>query len=46
MAFHFLDKDMMKNIITTLIKPKTGICRSNMVPSQGKTCVEIGKNIE
>ena len=32
MAFHFLDKDMMKKIITTMIIPKqTGIHKSNLV---------------
>ena len=49
MAFHFLDKDMMRNMITSMFffyQTITGICRSNMVPAQEKACVEIRKNTE
>ena len=46
MAFHFLDTNMMKKITTSMIIIKTGICRNNMIPSQDKGCVNIGKNIE
>ena len=43
--FHFLDKDMMRKNCYYNDKNKTGICRSNMIPSQEKACgVEIGKN--
>ena len=45
MAFNFIDKDMRK-IITTMIRPKTRICRRNMVPAVEKACVEIKKNRE
>ena len=46
MAFHFLDKDMMKTFYNNNDQTKTRICRSNIVPAQEKACVEIRKTTE
>ena len=46
MAFHFLDKDMMRNIITSIIRPKLEYAEVIWSPSQENASVQIGKNTE
>ena len=46
MAFNFLDKDMMKKIITTMIRPKLDNAEVIWSPHKKKHCVEIRKNTE
>ena len=45
MAFHFLDKDMMRKIITTMIRPKLEYAEVIWSPHKKKH-VEIRKNTE
>ena len=47
MAFHFLDKDMIRKIITSMIRPKLEYPEVIWSPyKKEKACVEIGKNTE
>ena len=46
MAFNFLDKDMMRKIVTTMIRPKLEYAEVIWSPHQKKACVEIRKNTE
>ena len=46
MAFHFLDKDMMRKNYNYNKMTKTRIYRSSMVPAQEKGYIEIQKNTE
>ena len=46
MAFHFFRKRYDEKNYKYNDQTKTGICRSNMVPTQEKACFEIRKNTE
>ena len=46
MAFHFLDEDMMRKILTTMIRPKLEYAEVIWSPHKKKACVEIRKNTE
>ncbi len=45
-AFHFLDKDMMKKIIATLTRQKLEYAETVWSPHKKKICEEIRKNIK
>ena len=43
-AFHFLDKDMMKKIMTTMIRPKLEYAETLCCTPRKEACDEIRKN--
>ena len=46
MAFHFLDKDMMRKIVTRKIRSKLEYAEVIWSPHMKKTCVEKRKDTE